>query len=90
MRVGIVGSGKAGATAASYDIFCALAGIVDAVLHDQRSVLIVCAPIPDAHGVLEVAVSPRLEPVMNLKSSWDPLYRYEHSHPAVPQRRPAT
>jgi L-lactate dehydrogenase len=51
-------SGK-GAT--YYGIGCALARIVDAVLHDQRSILTVCAPTPDVAGVKDVTVAlPRL------------------------------
>ena len=51
-------SGK-GAT--YYGIGCALARIVDAVLHDQRSVLTVCAPTADVAGVNDVTVAlPRL------------------------------
>jgi L-lactate dehydrogenase len=34
---------------------------VDAVLHDQRSILTVCAPTADVHGVKDVTVAlPRL------------------------------
>ena len=36
----------AGKGATYYGIGCALARIVDAVLHDQRSILTVCAPRP--------------------------------------------
>jgi L-lactate dehydrogenase len=51
-------SGK-GAT--YYGIGSALARIVDAVLHDQRSILTVCAPTADVAGVKDVTVSlPRL------------------------------
>jgi L-lactate dehydrogenase len=51
-------SGK-GAT--YYGIGCALARIVDAVLHDQRSILTVCAPTEDVAGVKNVTVAlPRL------------------------------
>jgi L-lactate dehydrogenase len=51
-------SGK-GAT--YYGIGCALARIVDAVLHDQRSILTVCAPTADVAGVKDVTVAlPRL------------------------------
>ncbi len=51
-------SGK-GAT--YYGIGSALARITDAVLHDQRSVLTVCAPAADVLGVRDVTVSlPRL------------------------------
>ncbi len=51
-------SGK-GAT--YYGIGCALARIVDAVLHDQRSILSVCAPTADVAGVKDVTVAlPRL------------------------------
>ncbi|MCI0704672.1 MAG: L-lactate dehydrogenase [Planctomycetia bacterium] len=51
-------SGK-GAT--YYGIGSALARIVDAVLHDQRSILTVCAPTPDVVGVKDVTVAlPRL------------------------------
>jgi L-lactate dehydrogenase len=51
----------AGKGATYYGIGCALARIVDAVLHDQRSVLTVCAPTPDVLGVKDVTVAlPRL------------------------------
>ena len=51
-------SGK-GAT--YYGIGGALARISESVLHDQRSVLTVCAPLPDVLGVTDVTVSlPRL------------------------------
>ena len=51
-------SGK-GAT--YYGIGSALARIVDAVLHDQRSILTVCAPTADVVGVKDVTVAlPRL------------------------------
>lgn len=51
-------SGK-GAT--YYGIGCALARIVDVVLHDQRAILTVCAPTPDVVGVKDVTVAlPRL------------------------------
>ena len=51
-------SGK-GAT--YYGIGSALARIVDAVLHDQRSILTVCAPTADVAGVTDVTVAlPRL------------------------------
>jgi L-lactate dehydrogenase len=51
-------SGK-GAT--YYGIGSALARIVDVILHDQRSILTVCAPTADVQGVPDVTVSlPRL------------------------------
>lgn len=51
-------SGK-GAT--YYGIGCALARIVNVILHDQRSILSVCAPTPDVAGVKDVTVAlPRL------------------------------
>jgi L-lactate dehydrogenase len=51
----------AGKGATYYGIGCALARIVDAVLHDQRSILTVCAPTADVAGVKEVTVAlPRL------------------------------
>ena len=51
-------SGK-GAT--YYGIGCALARIVDSVLHDQRSILTVCAPTAEVAGVKDVTVAlPRL------------------------------
>jgi L-lactate dehydrogenase len=51
-------SGK-GAT--YYGIGCALARIVDVILHDQRSILSVCAPAADVLGVHDVTVAlPRL------------------------------
>jgi L-lactate dehydrogenase len=50
-----------GKGATYYGIGCALARIVDAVLHDQRSVLTVCAPTADVLGVKNVTVAlPRL------------------------------
>jgi L-lactate dehydrogenase len=50
-----------GKGATYYGIGSALARITDAVLHDQRSVLTVCAPAPDVHGIRNVTVSlPRL------------------------------
>lgn len=51
--------GSKGAT--YYGIGCALARIVEAVLHDQRSILTVCAPAADVAGVRDVTVAlPRL------------------------------
>jgi L-lactate dehydrogenase len=51
----------AGKGATYYGIGCALARIVDSVLHDQRSILTVCAPTPDVAGVKDVTVAlPRL------------------------------
>jgi len=51
----------AGKGATYYGIGCALARVLDAVLHDQRSVLTVCAPTDDVAGVRDVTVSlPRL------------------------------
>jgi L-lactate dehydrogenase len=51
----------AGKGATYYGIGCVLARIVDAVLHDQRSILTVCAPAPDVVGVKDVTVAlPRL------------------------------
>lgn len=51
----------AGKGATYYGIGCALARIVDAVLHDQRSILTVCAPTPDVAGVKDTTVAlPRL------------------------------
>jgi L-lactate dehydrogenase len=47
----------AGKGATYYGIGCALARIVDAVLHDQRSVLTVCAPTADVAGVKDVTVA---------------------------------
>jgi L-lactate dehydrogenase len=50
-----------GKGATYYGIGSALARITDAVLHDQRSVLTVCAPSADVLGVRDVTVSlPRL------------------------------
>lgn len=50
-----------GKGATYYGIGCALARIVDAVLHDQRSILTVCAPAVDVAGVKDVTVAlPRL------------------------------
>lgn len=51
----------AGKGATYYGIGSALARIVDSVLHDQRSILTVCAPTPDVLGVKDVTVAlPRL------------------------------
>jgi L-lactate dehydrogenase len=51
----------AGKGATYYGIGSALARIVDAVLHDQRSILTVCAPTADVAGVTDVTVAlPRL------------------------------
>ena len=50
-----------GKGATYYGIGCALARIVDTVLHDQRSILTVCAPTADVAGVPDVTVAlPRL------------------------------
>jgi L-lactate dehydrogenase len=50
-----------GKGATYYGIGSALARIVDAVLHDQRSILTVCSPAADVAGVKEVTVAlPRL------------------------------
>jgi len=50
-----------GKGATYYGIGSALARITDAVLHDQRSVLTVCAPAVDVQGVADATVSlPRL------------------------------
>ncbi len=50
-----------GKGATYYGIGSALARIVDAVLHDQRSILTVCAPTADVVGVKDVTVAlPRL------------------------------
>jgi L-lactate dehydrogenase len=51
----------AGKGATYYGIGCALARIVDTVLHDQRSILTACAPTADVLGVKDVTVAlPRL------------------------------
>lgn len=73
MKVGIVGAGFVGATAAYalgaaysiiagkgatyYGVGSALARVVDAVLGDQRSVLTVCSPEAEVAGVRDVTVS---------------------------------
>jgi len=50
-----------GKGATYYGIGSALARIVDAILHDQRSILTVCSPDPDVAGVRDVTVAlPRL------------------------------
>jgi L-lactate dehydrogenase len=50
-----------GKGATYYGIGCALARIVDAVLHDQRSILTLCVPTPEVAGVRDVTVAlPRL------------------------------
>ena len=46
-----------GKGATYYGIGCALARVVDAVLHDQRSILSVCAPTADVLGVKDVTVA---------------------------------
>lgn len=51
----------AGKGATYYGIGCALARIVDVILHDQRSILTVCAPAADVVGVRDVTVAlPRM------------------------------
>jgi L-lactate dehydrogenase len=51
----------AGKGATYYGIGCALARILDVVLHDQRSILTVCTPTADVAGVRDVTVSlPRI------------------------------
>jgi L-lactate dehydrogenase len=51
----------AGKGATYYGIGCALARIVDAVQHNQRSILTVCAPTADILGVKDVTLAlPRL------------------------------
>ena len=51
----------AGKGATYYGIGSALARIVDAVLHDQRSILTVCAPADDVFGIRDVTLAlPRL------------------------------
>lgn len=50
-----------GKQATYYGIGCALARIVDAVIHDERAVLTVCAPTAEVEGVQEVTLAlPRL------------------------------
>jgi L-lactate dehydrogenase len=50
-----------GKGATYYGIGSALSRIVDVILHDQRSILTVCAPTPDVVGVKDVTVAlPRL------------------------------
>jgi L-lactate dehydrogenase len=50
-----------GKGATYYGIGSALSRIVDVVLHDQRSILTVCAPAPEVAGVRDVTVAlPRL------------------------------
>jgi L-lactate dehydrogenase len=50
-----------GKGATYYGIGCALARIVDAILHDQRSILTICAPAPEVAGVRDVTLAmPRL------------------------------
>ncbi len=46
-----------GKGATYYGIGCALARIVDVVLHDQRAILTVCSPLPDIAGVADVTVA---------------------------------
>jgi L-lactate dehydrogenase len=47
----------AGKGATYYGIGGALARIVDVITHDQRAILTVCTPTPDAAGVTDVTVS---------------------------------
>lgn len=50
-----------GKGATYYGIGCALSRIVDAILHDQRSILTVCAPAADVAGIPDVTLAlPRL------------------------------
>jgi L-lactate dehydrogenase len=50
-----------GKGATYYGIGSALARIVDVILHDQRSILTVCSPLPEVAGVADVTVAlPRL------------------------------
>jgi L-lactate dehydrogenase len=50
-----------GKGATYYGIGCALARILDVVLHDQRAILTVCAPATEVAGVPDVTVAlPRL------------------------------
>jgi L-lactate dehydrogenase len=50
-----------GKGATYYGIGCALSRIVDAILHDQRAILTVCAPADEVAGVADVTVAlPRL------------------------------
>jgi L-lactate dehydrogenase len=50
-----------GKGATYYGIGCALARIVDAILHDQRSILTICAPAAEVAGVRDVTLAmPRL------------------------------
>jgi L-lactate dehydrogenase len=50
-----------GKNATYYGIGCALSRIVDIVLHDQRSILTVCAPTQNVEGVSDVTLAlPRL------------------------------
>ncbi len=47
----------AGKGATFYGIGAALARIVEAILHNQRAILTVCTPLPEAAGVRDVTVS---------------------------------
>jgi L-lactate dehydrogenase len=47
----------AGKGATYYGVGGALARIVDVVVHDQRSILTVCAPMPEIAGVEDVTVA---------------------------------
>jgi L-lactate dehydrogenase len=50
-----------GKGATYYGIGSALSRLTDVVLHDQRAIMTVCAPIPDVYGVQDVTISlPRL------------------------------
>lgn len=70
-----------GKGATYYGIGCALARIVDAVLHDQRSILTVCAPTADVGGVKDVTLAlPRLVGGAGVTETFPlPLSEAEHA-----------
>lgn len=70
-----------GKGATYYGIGCALARIVDAVLHDQRSILTVCSPTADVAGVKDVTVAlPRLVGGSGVMETFPlPLSEYEQT-----------
>jgi L-lactate dehydrogenase len=72
-----------GKGATYYGIGSALARIVDVILHDQRSILTVCAPTPEVEGVADVTLSlPRLLCGTGVLATM-PLLLDDHEHAAL-------
>jgi L-lactate dehydrogenase len=71
----------AGKGATYYGIGSALARIIEAVLHDQQSILTVCTPMDDVQGVHDVTVSlPRLVGGAGVEQTFPlPLSDQEHA-----------